>query len=144
MDREELQNILPHRAPMLLVDESTVQEDGSVASAYTIPENPWFTQGHFPGYPVVPGVILCEIMAQSSVLLIPRELLETNLAMYGGLDGVKFKGSVFPGDKVCVTSRLSSIRPPLVVVEAEARVNGKVCCKGTLKFMLVPKDKLGL
>ena len=90
------------------------------------------------------GVILCEIMAQSSVLLIPRDLLVTNLAMYGGLDGVKFKGSVFPGDKVCVTSRLSSIRPPLVVVEAEARVNGKVCCKGTLKFMLVPKDKLGL
>lgn len=127
---------------MLLVDESAKTAEGIVESSYTIPENPWFTQGHFPDYPVVPGVILCEIMAQGSVLLIPPELLETNLAMYGGLEGIKFKNSVFPGDKVCVRSRLTDLRAPLVIVESEAKVNGKLCCKGTLKFMLVPKDKL--
>ncbi len=144
MNREELQTILPHRAPMLLVDESEIVEENIVESSYTIPEDPWFTRGHFPGYPVVPGVILCEIMAQSSVLLIPKEQLVPNLAMYGGLDDVKFKNSVFPGDKVCVRSHTTVMRPPLVVVESEAKVNGKLCCKGTLKFMLVPKDKLGL
>lgn len=129
---------------MLLVDESVKTSDDTVESFYTIPEDPWFTRGHFPGYPVVPGVILCEIMAQGSVLLIPGELLVTNLAMYGGLDEIKFKNSVFPGDKVCVHSHLAALRPPLVMVESEAKVNGKLCCKGTLKFMLVPKDKLGL
>ena len=143
MNREEIKNFLPHREPMLLVDWTEGNEEG-IKATYHVTGEEFFLRGHFPDFPVVPGVILCEIMAQSSVLLIPRDLLVTNLAMYGGLDGVKFKGSVFPGDKVCVTSRLSSIRPPLVVVEAEARVNGKVCCKGTLKFMLVPKDKLGL
>ena len=129
---------------MLLVDESVKVSDDVVESSYTIPDDPWFTRGHFPGYPVVPGVILCEIMAQGSVLLIPSEMLVTNLAMYGGLDNVKFRNSVFPGDKVCVRSRTTVLRPPLVEVEAEAKVNGKLCCKGTLKFMLVPKDKLGL
>lgn len=129
---------------MLLVDESVKTSEDTVESSYTIPEDPWFTRGHFPEYPVVPGVIVCEIMAQGSVLLIPRELLVDNLAMYGGLDEIKFKNSVFPGDKVCVHSRLTALRPPLVLVESEAKVNGKLCCKGTLKFMLVPKDKLGI
>lgn len=129
---------------MLLVDESVKTSEDTVESTYTIPEDPWFTRGHFPGYPVVPGVIVCEIMAQGSVLLIPRELLVDNLAMYGGLDEIKFKNSVFPGDKVCVHSRLTALRLPLVLVESEAKVNGKLCCKGTLKFMLVPKDKLGI
>ena len=86
---------------MLLVDE-TETEGEYVLSKYTIRENEFFTQGHFPGCPVVPGVILCEIMAQSSVLLIPKEDLVDNIGMYAGIDNVKFKHSVYPGDTVCV------------------------------------------
>lgn len=141
MNREEIKGILPHREPMLLIDES--QRDGdTVLSKYTIRENEFFTTGHFPGYPVVPGVILCEIMAQASFLLIPQDELTDNIALYAGIDNAKFKHSVFPGDTVSVKSSLTARKGPLIQVDAKATVNGKVCSMGKLTFMLVPKDKL--
>ena len=128
---------------MLLVDE-TETEGEYVLSKYTIRENEFFTQGHFPGCPVVPGVILCEIMAQSSVLLIPKEDLVDNIGMYAGIDNAKFKHSVYPGDTVCVKARALGRKGPLVLVEAKATVNDNIACQGKLSFMLVPKDKLNL
>ena len=137
MTREEIKELLPHREPMLLVDESIILED-HVESKYTIPQDAFFVQGHVPGNPVVPGVILCEIMAQGSVLLIPVEMLKSNLALYSGLENVRFKAQVRPGDTVEVRSTLVEIRYPMVIINSEAKVNGKQCSRGTLKFFLIP------
>ena len=68
MNKEELAQFMPHRDPMLLVDCSRTTDEG-VESEYNVPADPYYTRGHFPGNPIVPGVILCEIMAQGSVLL---------------------------------------------------------------------------
>lgn len=120
---------------MLLVDKSELTENGAV-SEYTIPQDPYYTQGHFPGNPIVPGVILCEIMAQGSVLLF-EEQLKGKIALYAGMDKVRFKKSVRPGDKVVVNSQVVSSRGAFLSVQAQATVDGELCASGTLSFMLV-------
>ncbi|MCQ2141928.1 MAG: beta-hydroxyacyl-ACP dehydratase [Bacteroidales bacterium] len=135
MDREELKRYLPHREPMLLVDSSEVVAEGKVVSTYTIPEDAYFVQGHFPGNPIVPGVILCEIMAQGSVLLF-KDKLAGRLGLYAGLNKVRFKRQVHPGETVEVRSSMSSSHEPLISVEAKAYVNDELCCSGMLSFML--------
>lgn len=136
-DKEDLMKIMPHRDPMLLVDHSELTPDG-VVSEYTIPDDPYFTHGHFPGNPIVPGVILCEIMAQGSVLLF-RDKLQYKLALYAGMDKVRFKKSVHPGDKVTVRSTMGNCRGLFLSVNATAYVGDEVCASGLLSFMLVDK-----
>lgn len=137
MNREQLEQVMPHKDPMLLVDRSYTTDDG-VVSEYTIPNDPYYTRGHFPGNPIVPGVILCEIMAQGSVLLF-HEKLATNLALYAGMDKVRFKKTVRPGDKVTVRSSPCSCRGQFISVNSAAYVDDEVCASGLLSFMLVQK-----
>ena len=137
MDREELKNFLPHREPMLLVDDVAMDGDISIGH-YRVRGDEFFLQGHFPGYPVVPGVVLCEIMGQcSSALLL--DVLPGRLTFYGGLDKVRFKNQVRPGDLVTVTSHITTRRGLTFFVDSEAHVEGKLCAKGSLIFMLVDK-----
>ena len=138
MDKEELKKIMPHRDPMLLVDRSELTEDG-VVSEYTIPDDPYYTHGHFPGNPIVPGVILCEIMAQGSVLLF-QDKLQYKMALYAGMDKVRFKRTVRPGDTVTVRSTIGNCRGLFLSVNATAYVGDEVCASGLLSFMLVNKD----
>ena len=129
--------IMPHRDPMLLVDRSEQTEEG-VVSEYTVPDNPYYTRGHFPGNPIVPGVILCEIMAQGSVLLF-SERLHDHLALYAGMDKVRFKKQVHPGDKVTVRSTIDRCRGQFIQVKSTAYVGSEVCAQGQLSFMLTQK-----
>ena len=139
MTREELKNFLPHREPMLLVDDVTMEGDTSVGH-YRVRGDEYFLQGHFPDYPVVPGVILCEIMGQCSAPLMLDEL-PGRLTFYAGLDNVRFKNQVRPGDTITVTGKITQRRGLTFFVDAEARVDGKLCARGTLLFMLVDKPE---
>lgn len=134
MDKEELKRILPHREPMLLVDKAELVNGESV-SEYTVKGDEFFLSGHFPGNPITPGVILCEMMAQGSVLLF-KDILENHLALYAGLDRLKFRRVVRPGDTLSVRSRILDKRGNFITVEANGTVDGKRCCSGILSFML--------
>ena len=90
MTREELKEYLPHREPMLLVDEITMDENNVAHGIYHVRGDEFFLQGHFPGQPVVPGVILCEIIAQPCALLL-GDALKGKIPFYTGIDKVKFK-----------------------------------------------------
>ncbi|MBP3202746.1 MAG: beta-hydroxyacyl-ACP dehydratase [Bacteroidales bacterium] len=137
MTREEIKTLLPHREPMLLADEIVLQEDGSVKGFYRIPEKPFYCEGHFPGNPIVPGVILCEIMAQSCCLLFP-EAFKDNLLVYRGLDGVKFRGEVHPGDLCETRATLLERKGSLYLCEVSLQVDGKKCCQGKITLAAVP------
>ena len=136
MTREELKEYIPHREPMLLIDEIELGEDGRCYAKYRVKEDEIFCQGHFPDNPIVPGVILCEIMAQSCALLV-KEDLKGMTPLYTGIDNVRFKNIVKPGDLCEVTARLKSRRGPMFFCEAMLMVDGMLCCKGDLSFALI-------
>ena len=124
----------------MLVDKAELVSPVETVAEYKVTGEEYFLQGHFPGNPIVPGVILCEMMAQGSVMLFKDELIK-HLALYAGMDKVKFKRSVLPGDTVVVRSRTVTRRGPLIIVDSEATVQGQLCSRGTLSFMLVKKEQ---
>ncbi len=136
MNREEIKHYLPHREPMLLVDEAEVDEQGVCHAQYRIREDEYFCRGHFEGNPIVPGVILCEIMAQSCAL-ITKDDLAGKTTLYAGINNMKFKHIVRPGDLCEITATITNRRGPLTFCSAELRVGDNLCCKGELSFALV-------
>lgn len=144
MNREEIKTYLPHREPMLLIDsvemEAVTDAKGNAVNyaigTYRVRGDEYFLQGHFPDYPVVPGVILCEMMAQACAMLLGDEI-RTKRPLYTGIDNVRFKHQVRPGDTIVLRSTITERRQSLIFVMAEAKVDGKLCCRGNLSFALV-------
>jgi 3-hydroxyacyl-[acyl-carrier-protein] dehydratase len=134
MNQEEIKKILPHRAPMLLVEEARLLEDGTAVGTYTVKGDEFFLQGHFPGNPIVPGVIQLEMMAQTCVVLLAGE--ETRQPLYTGLNKVRFKGKVVPGDTLRFECRIIKNKKPFYFAEGKGYVGEKLCVQGEFSFAL--------
>lgn len=139
MDREELMTILPHRDGMLLLDR--VEREGEEAHGYfRIPADAWFLQGHFPGNPIVPGVVLCEILAQSVCVLLAEEMPENCQPFYTGLNNVRFRAPVLPGDEFETRVRITRAKKPFYFAEGSGYVGEKLCVKAEFSFALMEKQ----
>ena len=136
MNREEIQTILPHRDDMLLLDEAW--RDGEYACGrYHVRGDEFFLRGHFPGNPIVPGVIQCEILAQSACVLLNDVLTDGKIPMYAGMDKVRFRNPVRPGDVVETRCRITRARPPFYFAEGSVSVNGKICTSAEFSFAVI-------
>ncbi len=139
MNQEEIKKILPHRDNMLLVEEAEVV-DGKSHGKYHVRGDEWFLQGHFPGNPVVPGVILCEMMAQACCVLLASGCGEGVTPMFTSLDGVRFKSPVKPGDTLESECEITKSKGPFFFASGKGYVDGKLCVKAEFSFALV-KEK---
>ena len=134
--REQIEDILPHRDPFLFLDEVMVLEPGArVVARKQVREDEWFLTGHFPGRPIMPGVIIVEAMAQAgAVAVLADEANRGKLALFAGINDVRFKRMVLPGDELELTCELERMRGPVGRGKATATVDGELAARGTLTF----------
>lgn len=137
MDIQEIKEALPHRYPMLLVDRVLELKEDEIVALKNVTINEPFFNGHFPSYPVMPGVLIMEALAQTAgVLELSKKENKGKLVFYAGMDKVKFKKQVLPGDQLIMTARFIKRRGTIAVVEAKAEVDGTVAVSGILTFAI--------
>ena len=140
MNQEQIKQILPHRDNMLLIDEAEVI-DGVAHGKKHITGDEWFLKGHFPGKPVVPGVILCEILAQSTCVLLSQQMEgEAITPFFSVLDKVRFKHPVLPGDTFETECSIVKSKSIFYWATGKGYVNGKLCVTAEFSFALVKNE----
>ena len=138
LSTKEIMEILPHRSPFLLIDTVEEMEPGvlAVAKENVTMNEPYFT-GHFPGNPVMPGVLIIEALAQTgAVAILSEPQWKGKTAYFAGINGAKFKQKVLPGDTLILETKIVKIKGPIGVGEAVATVDGKLACKAELTFAI--------
>lgn len=138
MDIKEIMSIIPHRYPFLLIDRVIEMEEGKSCTAIkNVTMNEPFFQGHFPGEPVMPGVLIIEALAQTgAVAMLSREEFKGKIAFFGGIDKAKFRGKVTPGDTLRLEVEMIKIKRNAGIGKGTAYVDGKKVAEGELTFMI--------
>lgn len=139
LNREEIEKIIPQREPFLMIDEVEEYIPGESCTAYkNVNSEEWYFKGHFPGNPIMPGVLITESLAQAgAVAILSMEENKGKNALFGGINNMKFKKMVVPGDRLKLEVKIIKRKGPIGVGEALATVNGKVAAKGELTFAVV-------
>lgn len=134
----EIKEILPHRYPFLLIDKIVDYEaDKSIAGIKNVTTNEEFFNGHFPDHPVMPGVLIIEALAQTgAVLVLMKPENKGKIAFFAGIDNVRFKRQVIPGDQIKLEIEVTKLKSSVGKCNARATVDGELVCSGELMFMI--------
>ena len=133
------ESVLPHRPPFLFVDEIVALEPGVTATGrWHLTGDEWFFPGHFPGRPTLPGVLMCEAIAQmGAIAVLTDSRFAGRLPLFGGLDGARFRRQVGPGDTLELVVELGRMSSRMGKGTGKALLNGEVACECELMFVLV-------
>lgn len=139
IEADQIEQIIPHRYPFLLVDRVIEIEEGkSAVGIKNVTANEWFFEGHFPGKRVMPGVLIVEAMAQvAAIALLKGVESEGKSPLFGGIENMRFRKPVVPGDQLRLEFTLEKMRGPVGKGRVRATVDGKLAAEGTISFALV-------
>ena len=141
---EEIKAILPHREPFLLVDEVLeLEERKRIVAIKRVRAEEYYFEGHFPGAPVMPGVLIVEALAQAGAVLLLREIpdRESKLVFFAGIDGARFRRPVVPGDELRLEVSVLSLRKTIGKMAAKAYVGDQLVAEATLLASLVDRER---
>lgn len=141
LDINQIRAIIPHRYPFLLIDKVLDYEPGVRAVGYkNVTSNEPFFQGHFPGNPIMPGVLIIEALAQlGCVTMLLKEGNEDKIGLFGGIDGARFKKPVLPGDRLDLSVELIKLKGPIGKFKGTAKVDDKLAVETEVMFAISPK-----
>lgn len=139
LNKEQIKQIIPQREPFLMIDEVEEFIPGESCTAYKyVKEEEWYFKGHFPGNPIMPGVLIAESLAQTgAVSILGMEENKGKNALFGGIDKMKFKKQVIPGDTLKLEVKIIKRKGPIGIGEGIATVDGKLAAKGEFTFAII-------